>query len=118
MQLRFQKWDMAVILGILALAAAVFLCFLPREQAAYAEIWQNGSLVRRVSLSDAQEFTVTGLYTNTVTVQNGKVAITASDCPGGDCVHSGWTDSRSLVCLPNGVEVRVVGSGGVDIAVR
>ena len=26
MQLRFQKWDMAVILGVLALAAAVFLC--------------------------------------------------------------------------------------------
>ena len=65
-------------------------------------------------------FEVTGKYTNLIIVENGSIAITASDCPGEDCVHSGaiTAPGRSIVCLPNGVEVRVVGqSADVDFVV-
>ena len=49
-------------------------------------------------------------------INDGASACTASDCPGQDCVHSGaiHTAGRSLVCLPNRVEIRVV-SGGSDV---
>lgn len=119
MQLRFQKWDMAVIAGVLLLAAVIFGLFLPGENAAYAEIYQNGQLVRRLALDQDQTFTVHGAYTNTVTVQGGRVAVTASTCPGGDCVRCGWVQSagRSIVCLPGGLEIRVVGTDGVDFVV-
>ena len=63
---------------------------------------------------------ITGTYSNTITVEEGKIAITASDCPGEDCVHSGaiHTSGRSIVCLPNGVEVRVVSAqSDVDFVV-
>lgn len=122
MRLRFQKGDMAVIAGIVLLAVLVFALFLPREESpvAYAEIYQDGKLLKTVMLSEDQEFTVTGRYTNTVTVCDGKIAVTQSDCLGEDCVSCGWQGSagRSIVCLPNGLEIRVVaGSSDVDFIV-
>lgn len=122
MRLRFQKADIAAIAAVVVLAILVFLCFLPgsRANAGYAEIYMDGKLVRTVSLDTPQEFTLTGSYTNTVTVQDGKIAVTASTCPGEDCVGCGWvsTSGRSIVCLPNGIEIRIISqSDGVDLVV-
>ena len=98
------------------------ICFLPKEiqGAVSAEIYQDGSLVKTLSLSEDMTFQIEGKYRNEITVQNGEIAITASDCPGEDCVHSGpiHSSGRSIVCLPNGVEVRVVnGVSDVDFVV-
>ena len=122
MRLRFQKGDYLAVAVTLLLAAGVFLAFLPREtgDTPMAEIYLDGTLVRRVSLDTAAEFSVTGDYMNTVTVRDGKIAVTESDCPGGDCVHSGWigTSGRSIVCLPNRMEIRIVSApGDVDFVV-
>ena len=122
MRLRFQKGDYLAVAVSLLLAAVVFLAFLPREtgDTPMAEIYLDGTLVRRVSLDTSVEFSVTGDYMNTVTVRDGKIAVTESDCPGGDCVHSGWigTSGRSIVCLPNRMEIRIVSApGDVDFVV-
>lgn len=107
--------------AIVVLALLVFLCFLPDgDTAAVAQIYQNGERVKTVSLAQSQEFILTGAYSNTVIVRDGKIAVTASDCPGEDCVHSGWIGSagRSIVCLPNGVEIRIVANNSdVDFVV-
>lgn len=112
MRLHFQKGDFLAIAITVVLAAAVFVAFLPKqtEGTAVAEIYHRGELLQTVSLDEPQEFTLTYDYSNTVTVQDGKIAVTASDCPGADCVHSGWigTSGRSLVCLPNALEIRVI----------
>ena len=120
--LRFRKGDFFAVALVVILAAAVAVCYLPKGQTgtASAEIYQNGELVRTVSLDTDLSFALTGKYTNTVTVENGSIAITASDCPGEDCVHSGaiHTSGRSIVCLPNEVEVRVVNArSDVDFVV-
>ncbi len=122
MSLQFQKGDYAAIGLVLLLAVAVLLLFLPGQsaEAAVVEIYQDGKLVKTIPLSAEESCTVTGDYTNVITVSSGRVSITRSDCPGMDCVHSGSIAStgRSLVCLPNKVEVRVVGtSGDVDFVV-
>ena len=85
-----------------------------------AQIYQNGELVKTLSLEVDTTFDITGKYTNTITVQGGEIAITASNCPGADCVHNGaiHTSGRSIVCLPNGVEIRVENAGSdVDFVV-
>ena len=109
--LRFCKGDILAIALVLALALAVALCFLPKhgESANQAEIYHDGVLVKTLDLGVSQEFVVEGDYTNVITVMDGKISVTASDCPGEDCVHSAPIDStgRSIVCLPNAVEVRV-----------
>lgn len=111
-RLRFQKGDLLAIGIVIALAVIIGILFLPKQASAdcLAEIYQNGQLIRVVSLQEAQEFSVTGRYRNTITVEGGKISITASDCPGEDCVHTGFIGSsnRSIVCLPNSVEIRIV----------
>ena len=89
-----------------------------------AEIRMNGEMIHEMPLGEDAEFTVEGVYTNHVSVRNGQVAITESSCPGGDCMHSGWIreNGRSIICLPNRVEIRVVGGAPeeneVDAVVR
>lgn len=119
-KLRFQKADIVAIMGVLLLAAALFVLFLPKAAPdARAEIYQNGKRIKTVLLTEDQTFSVDGPYRNTVTVRDGKIAVTASSCPGEDCVHCGWleTAGRSIVCLPNGLEIRVVTGGEVDFVV-
>lgn len=110
--LRFRKGDVFAIVLVVVMAVLTAVCFLPKSQAGpvMAEIYLDGQLVKTQPLDADTSFEITGKYTNTITVKNGEIAITASDCPGEDCVHSGaiHTSGRSVVCLPNEVEVRVV----------
>ena len=85
-----------------------------------AVVYQDGQRIKELSLSEDAEFVVEGAYTNKIVVENGRAAITESDCPGTDCVHSGWIHEvgRSIVCLPNRVEIRLEGASEVDFVVR
>ena len=73
-------------------------------------------MVKTVALTENQTFRISDRYQNEITVKDGAIAFTASNCPGEDCVHSGSIHSpgRSLVCLPNRVEIRVI-SGEPDV---
>lgn len=122
MRLAFQKGDIFAIVAVILLAILMFVLFLPGESrgAVCAEIYRDGELLQTVPLDQDQEFVLTGTYNNTVTVRDGQIAVTESDCPGTDCVSCGWIGSsgRSIVCLPNGIEIRVVSeSGDVDFVV-
>lgn len=122
-KLRFRKGDWLAIALVVALAAAIVLCFLPKPgtSAGQAQIYLNGELVQTVDLTKDQTFVISNRYRNVITVSDGTIAITDSDCPGQDCVHSGSirNPGRSLVCLPNGLEIRIVASeADVDFVVR
>lgn len=121
--LTFRKGDLICILLVaaLALTLTVFLAVQAAGQDTVTlQIWQDGRLMQEHDLSRDQTFTVSGEYSNTVSVQQGRVAILRSDCPGSDCVHSGWIHQpgRSIVCLPNRVEIRLVGKQTVDLVVH
>lgn len=121
MRLQFQKGDIFALGLVVVLALAVGLLFLPKStEGASVEIYHNGVLVKTIPLAAQEEFTLVGDYTNVIAVADGTVGIIHSDCPGRDCVYSGAISSpgRSLVCLPNGLEVRIVGKNGdVDFVV-
>lgn len=122
-KLTFQKGDLLAIILIILLTVCTAGAFIPRSissEDAVVQIWQDGKLIRELSLTSDETIHLTGSYENTVKIRDGKVAITESDCPGTDCVHSGWIGrpGRSIVCLPNRVEVRIVGSSDVDFVVR
>ena len=111
----FRRGDAVAIGAVLALAAvmlALFLFSVGGEQATVARVYQDGALIREIPLSRDTEFSVGGAYTNRIAVRGGRIAIVESDCPGGDCVHSGWIHrpGRSIVCLPNRVEIRLEGA--------
>ena len=122
MGLKPRKGDLLAVILVIALAVglSVFLVLRVRGLShTHVEIYQNGTLVRELSLDTDQTFDLSGDYVNTVTVEDGKIAITSSTCPGSDCVHSGWAHraGQAIICLPNRVEVRLTGttgSGDVD----
>ena len=122
-KLTFCKGDMiaiALVAVIAILVGVLFWTSVGSEEAGMVCVYQDGELIRELSLSNTTEFEVEGDYTNVITVKDGKAAITESDCPGTDCVHSGWIHEagRSIVCLPNRVEIRIEGASEVDFVVR
>ena len=121
-KLNFQKADLLVIAAIILFAVLVAVPFLfpaPADGEAMVQIYQDGQLVQEVSLQQNTTLTIPGEYKNVVQIQDGKVGIIEANCPGNDCVHTGpvSTPGASIVCLPNRVEIRIVGSGGVDLVV-
>ncbi|MBQ9148061.1 MAG: NusG domain II-containing protein [Oscillospiraceae bacterium] len=102
---------MAVSLGL------SFLLMNNTKTAARAEISSGGKLVRVVELAVDQEFTVTAEDggTNTVTVKDGAIAVTAADCPDHYCMDRGFcTGGTQIVCLPNRLVISFLGEQEID----
>ena len=123
MKLSFCKGDILAIGLVAAIAILVGVFFwtgIGSEEGTIVAVYQDGKRVRELSLSEDAEWLAEGEYTNKIVVKDGKAAITESDCPGTDCVHSGWIheSGRSIVCLPNRVELRIEGAAEVDFVVR
>jgi len=115
----FRKADGAAIAGVVLCALALIALFALRgnEQAGTVKVYMSGQEVWSAPLDTDAEMIFTGEYTNKVEIRDGKAAITESDCPGEDCVHSGWIDraGRSIVCLPNRLEVVLEGGAEDDV---
>ena len=125
-RLSFRRGDAAAIIGV-ALAALVllvlFLRFSGSDTRPTVCIYREGKKIQELTLDQDGEYTVQGEYRNRVSVLGGRVCMAESDCPGEDCVHSGWISrpGQSIVCLPNRVEIRLEGaenSDDVDAVVR
>lgn len=115
-ELKFNRFDalVALIIALLAVAAALWF-YLPRSQSGQLTVVISvaGEETRRVPLSDFTETTVTGSsYTLRVSTRDGGVAVTDSDCPTQNCVHTGVITraGQSIVCLPAQVVVHLEGT--------
>ena len=105
------------VLGvILALCAWLSVLLLSPGKAEMAEIWSEGKLVKTVPLAMDQEFTVqTDHGTNTVTVRDGKIAVTAASCPDGYCMQRGFCQGGAqIVCLPNRLVIKFTAAQEID----
>jgi len=124
-KLTFCKGDVVVIFACMMLAVLIGVLFVRTTGTDKGEnvvIYQDGNKIQEISLHENTEILIENSYTNKIMVKDEKVAIVESDCPGMDCVHSGWIGGkgRSLVCLPNRVEIRIEGEmeSEVDFIVR
>ncbi len=121
-RLSFQKGDWIAIVLVMLLAIGVGLLFLPSSgetEDSVVQIYQDGQLLRELPLTAEETIAITGKYENTLVIREGSVSITHSTCPGEDCVHSGSISKagRSLVCLPNALEIRITGAQEIDFVV-
>ncbi|MDO4740099.1 MAG: NusG domain II-containing protein [Eubacteriales bacterium] len=124
MRLRFGRGDWLAVALVVLLALGTAAAYLPRsssEGEAVLQVFQDGALLRELPLSQEITFEIEGEYRNTIRIEDGRASVVFSDCPGGDCMHSGAISQpgRSIACLPNRVELRVTGvTGDVDFVVR
>ena len=107
------KYWLMIFGAAAAVCIALSLPLLGTQQARYAKITSGGQPVRTVDLMVDQEFTVDGK--NTVTVQDGKIAVTWANCPDGYCVRRGFCSSGGdIVCLPNRLVIKFVDEQEID----
>lgn len=89
-----------------------------------AEIYLDGELVRKISLSDVDKpytFEVEGEngIVNVISVEKGRICVSSADCPDELCVKQGWRSGgvTPIVCLPNRLVINFknVSDNGDDI---
>ena len=87
---------LAVILGV-CLALSLWL-LRPQGDATAVKVISRGELKYTLPLHvDTQVQIVTDLGSNTVTVKDGKVAVTEADCPDHYCMHRGFCSGGTLI---------------------
>ncbi|MEI8198800.1 MAG: NusG domain II-containing protein [Eubacteriales bacterium] len=120
-QYRFNRFDAAVMLLVVLIAAAVAIQLFQTAQKSItatshleAVLTVSGEEVWRSNLSDVttpQTHKVTvSAGSLTVLAEAGKVRVASSDCPDQICVHTGWLTSagQTAVCLPFKVVLKVI----------
>ncbi len=107
-----KKGDIILSVGIIVLAIAFVLgFFLFKTEGKQVVITVDGEVFGRYSISTDQEIEVkTERGVNIVAIYDGKVSVTAADCPDKYCVsHVAVNETgETVVCLPHRMIVEVV----------
>ena len=114
--MKTRSWLLILCL-VLAVSLGLSLWLLrPRGNAQKVEIWSQGELCRTLSLEENQTVEIAcDEGKNTVTVEDGKVAVTFADCPDQYCVKRGFCSSGApIICLPHRMEIRFLGQQSID----
>lgn len=117
---RADKWLIGILIvaavGGIALNLAVAFVAAPQK----AEIYQQGRLVKTIDLRPGyhEEVRLGGVeHFNIVEADNGRIRVSAADCPDQVCVHTGWISQppQQIVCLPYQVVIRLEPDANADI---
>ena len=107
-----------IILALLLIGSALAcIPLLNSETAARAEITSHGEVITTVDLLIDQEFTVDSPDggSNTITVKDGAIAVTAADCPDHYCMDRGFcSGGTQIVCLPNRLVISFLDDQEID----
>lgn len=107
----FKKAD--IILAVFLIAAGLFMSYsfsLGKSAGSSVDISCNGKLFGTYSLAEDRVITVDlNGHCNKVTINNGTVSMSFSDCTGQDCIHHApiKKTGENIVCLPNKVVVEI-----------
>ena len=119
--MKTRTWIFILILSALICGAAGLFLIRPQEDSTQAQILSDGNLYKTVDLTIDQSFTVPapgGGY-NEISVQDGKIAVIDSSCPDHYCQKRGFrSGGPSIICLPNALEIRFLGTSGPDFVIE
>lgn len=124
-RLKLKKGDIiaAAAVTAYALVLAAVLWLPSGGDGQTAVILQDGTALYTVDLQSlpdgGQTFYVEGQWENVIRAENGCIWVESSTCPSKSCVHTGKISSpgRSIVCLPNRMEIKITGDSGVDAVI-
>ena len=114
--MKTKYWILGLSL-LLAISVLLSLWLFRPQQAGAVQVISRGQVLYTLPLSvDTQVTVETELGTNTVKVKDGKVAVTAADCPDKHCMNRGFCGGGAqIVCLPNRLVLAFTeGTGGLD----
>ena len=111
------RYWIAMFTAVLLVCAMLSIPLLSAEDSAYAEIISEGQTIQIVDLTVDREILIAADNggENTITVKDGKIGITAANCPDHYCMDRGMCSRGiQIVCLPNGLIIRFRGAQTVD----
>lgn len=105
----------SIILGVVFLVSLFMLLKLygtkSDEKGSYAKIYQNGELVKTVSLQEDATFIIEGKQGeyNKIQVKDGAIGIVEASCPDFLCGKMGFlsTGPIPITCLPNELVIEI-----------
>ena len=114
--MKSRYWIIALAL-ILVLCVGLSIWLLGgMEEVEMVEIWSDGKFLYSLPLSvDTQLRIDSENGTNTVTIADGKIAVTQADCPDHYCMDRGYCNGGAqIVCLPNRLVLKFTGLQSID----
>lgn len=111
------RYDIIIIISLLLISAISLTIWLSlRHPGEFVRVEADGEHIADYSLSHDAEYSLMG-GTNVLVIEGGAAYMKSADCPDRTCVNMGRVryTGESIVCLPNKITVRVMGSGGVDL---
>ena len=114
--MKTKTWVLLITLvAMVCLGLSVWL-FRLTGQAAYVKVISEGKVLHTLPLNEDTQLEVASTHgTNTVTIKDGKVAVTQADCPDKHCMNRGFCDGGAqIVCLPNRLVLEFIGNSDID----
>ena len=102
---------LAVLLIVIGLAMSYILSF-GQDTGSELIISCDGEKFGSYSLYEDREIEIKqNDHINKVTIKNGAVSMSFSDCHGQDCIHQGeiTKSGEAIICLPNKVVLEIEG---------
>ena len=109
----FKKADIILACALILIGLAISYIFsFGQSEGDLVEITCNGKFFGSYPLDEDREISIDrNDHINKVTINNGTVSMSFSDCQGQDCVHQGAISQtgESIICLPNKVVLEISG---------
>lgn len=108
--LRYGDLIIIFFIALVGLAVFFFNSGFFGEESEILEVSKDGQVIAKLLLSEDQLYT-TPDGKNTVEIKDSVVSMVEALCPDQLCVHTKplVNSSRSIVCLPNRVVLRIIG---------
>ena len=107
---------LVIILGIIILCIFIFIN-ITKEEGSMAEVYYKDKLILTIDLNIDSEYIVDGELGDVVLeVKDRKIRVKSENSPRNICSKEGYIgdSSRTLICLPNKVIVKIVGESEID----
>lgn len=105
------KITAAAVITVFAASVIGTALVMQKPESKVAEVMQDGRVLYTIDLYKAENQSFTVTYegrSNTITVENGEIYVSAADCSDKICMKTGKLqyEDMPIVCLPNKLIIR------------
>ena len=112
------KSDIKLLVILSIVIVSIFIIInITKKEGTIAEIYYEDKLVLTIDLNIDKEYIVDGLLGDVLLeVKNKQIRVKEENSPKHICSREGFIgdSSRTLICLPNKIIVKIVGESNID----
>lgn len=110
--------DIVFSAAVILIALAAYFLMQGKDGGGTAVVSCEGEAIAEIPLDKDGIYPLEG-FDMELTVKNGKICVSRSDCPDKICEKTGFISGsrQSIVCLPNRVSIRIITNTESDIDV-